>query len=137
MSASVASEPIAAAIIAKLEADLPTSYTVFDAMGPTTPSDNCPYLVVYANTGSPEGEPMELNRSLIGQFSVRSIGLTGDQSRRGGDRVRASLHGAVMTVSGRQVYSWQEYANSVQRDDGIAPTPLFEHLLLFGFRSDL
>ena len=136
MSAPVPAQPIADAILAKLTTDLPTSYKVCDAVGPLTPSTACPYVVLYADAGTPEGEPMVLNRSLTGSFSVRAVGLTPDQSRRGGDRVRASLHGAAFAAGGRRIYCYQTSANSVERDDAAGPPTLFEHLLLFGFRSD-
>jgi len=136
MSASVPAQPVVDAILAKLTTDLPTTYKVCDAAGPLTPATDCPYVVLYADGGAPEGEPMVLNRSLTGSFSVRAVGLTPDQSRRGGDRVRASLHGAAFTAGGRRVYAYQLTANSVERDDSAGPPPLFEHLLLFGFRSD-
>ena len=136
MSASVPAQPVVDAILTKLTTDLPTSYKVCDAAGPLTPATDCPYVVLYADGGAPEGEPMVLNRSLTGSFSVRAVGLTPDQSRRGGDRVRASLHGVTFTAGGRRVYTYQLTANSVERDDSAGPPPLFEHLLLFGFRSD-
>lgn len=133
---SIPSAPIVDAIMAKLAADLPASYQVFDAQGPSVPEDDVPYLVVYADTGSPEGEPMVIDKSLVMQFSVRAVGVSAAQSRHGGDRVKASLHGATFTVGGRQVYTYQEFANSVLRDDAAGPPALFEHLVLFGLRAD-
>lgn len=128
--------PIVAAILAKLTADLPTSYTVCDAEGPEDPARHSPYVVVYPDLGTPDGEPMAPNRSLVGTLSVRAVGSTPEQSRRGGDRIRASLHGASQTVDGRRVYTFAQMSTPVQRDDALAPDVLFEHLIVFGLRAD-
>lgn len=134
---SVPSAPITAALLAKLAADLPSSYQLFDAMGPTTPSDDVPYVVMFADPGLSDGAPMQVGRELMMQVYMRCVGESAAQSRAGGDRVRASLDGAVLTVAGRQVSVWQEQSTIVSRDDSLAPSVLFEHLILFGVRSSL
>ena len=135
MSTAVPMSPVADAILVKLTTDLPTSYKHFDGEGPTTPLDDVPYTVLYADGGLGDGAPMVLNRELTGTFSVRCVGSTAGQSRKAGDRVRASLDGAAFTAGGRNVNTWQTLARPVQRDDSLAPDVLFEHLLVFGFRS--
>lgn len=127
--------PVADAILAKLTADLPSSYQHFDAEGPSTPLDDAPYTVLYADGGIGDGAPMVPNRELTGTFSIRCVGTTAAQSRKAGDRVRASLDGVTFTAGGRNVHTWQTLARPVQRDDSLAPNVLFEHLLVFGLRS--
>ena len=135
MSASVPASPIVDALLAHATASLPTSYKVCDAEGPKAPGDDCPYVVLYADPGIAEGMPFSPNRELMMTFSWRAVGLTRDQSSRGGDRIRAAFDGVTLDVGGRSVHMWQTYANSVQRDDSLAPLVLFEHLILFQLRS--
>lgn len=138
MTAAVPASPVVDAVLAKLTADLPTSYQHFDAQGPTTPANDVPYTVVYADVGVGDGAPMAPNRELTMTLSVRCVGATAAQSRKTGDRVRVSLDQAVLTTSdGRRVHMWQEQSIPVIRDDSLAPTVLFEHLILFGLRSTL
>ncbi len=137
MSAAVPVSPVVAAILAKLTADLPSSYKHFDAQGPSTPADDVPYTVVYADAGMGDGAPMQVNRELLVTFSVRCVGSTAGQSRAAGDRVRGSLEGVSFAAGGRSVYTWVQQVIPVVRDDSVSPVVLFEHLIVFGLRSTL
>lgn len=129
--------PLALDIITALRAALPVSYMVGDGEGPIDPASHVPYVVVYADAGMGEGAPLLPNRALTMTFSVRCVGATRAQSAAGGDRVRAALDSNVITsTTGRRVYVFQSGATPVLRDDSLAPTVLFEHLLMFGLRSD-
>lgn|GEM_PF-4101573 len=138
MSTAVPSDPVVIALLAKLTADLPPGYGVFDAEGPENPATAVPYVVLYADPGLGDGAPLSPNRELTMTFSVRCIGSIPQQSRKAGDRVRASLDQAVLpNVGGRRVSIWQTHATPITRDDSLAPDVLFEHLLVFGLRSTL
>lgn len=125
------------AIAAALEAGLPDSYTVCEAVGPANPSGSVPYVVFYGSVGRPGGQPFCPGRDLLMSVSLRGVGTTVEQAQRAAQRGRTVLLSGAVTVAGRNVVVSQDDAEPppAERDDSITP-PLFSQLLIFDLRSD-
>jgi hypothetical protein len=138
VSTALPAAPHAADVLAAAVAALPDSYLVCDGMGPPVPAAAVPYVVFYFEPGIGEGAPMVPNRELLMGFSVRAVGGTREQSTIAGDRIRAAFDCQVIaSTTPRRVYTYQDgRPTPVQRDDSLAPVVLFEHLIMFGLRSD-
>lgn len=125
------------AIKAALEAGLPDSYTVCEAIGPPDPAGSVPYICYYGSIGRPGGYPFCPGRDFLMSVSLRGVGSTAEQAQKAAIRGRTILLSGAVTVTGRRVVITQDDAEPppVEQDNSITP-PLFSQLLIFDLRSD-
>lgn len=123
------SEPHVAAVLAKLEAELPASMSVALGVGP---AGDRPYAVLYAD-GRAERGRLSGDRSVLSMLlTVKVVGSGPEQALWALDRVREVMLGDPPTVAERVIHRLtEESTQDLERDDGFQP-PLY--LLVSTFR---
>ncbi|MGH3010165.1 MAG: hypothetical protein ACRDLM_12275 [Gaiellaceae bacterium] len=124
------------AVLAALRAGLPSSYTVTEAVGPSDPAVTVPYVVLYADLGTPGGYPFCPGRDLDVTISLRGVGESADQAQKAASRARTIMLSGGIAVTGRALKIYQDTAAPppVERDATITP-PLFQQLVIFDLCS--
>lgn len=99
-------------------------------------SASAPYVVLYPDSGTPEGTLGDRFCDLLMDFQVTAVGRMPEEAMYQADKARIALLGSVPTVTGRTVQPlWQRDSQPVLRDDDVTP-PLFYATAQYQLRSE-
>jgi len=120
------------ALLTALRANGP-GIDVGDAEAPSNPNPSYPYAVLYPDV-SPElteegGTLSDPSAHRIIEWTLTSVGRTREQAQGCSDLMRATLHAATITVSGRNLWRVDVGAlGEIERDDDVKLGAVFGSL---------